>query len=404
MNSPISPGIGQGRQPIKPPAPSREPDNITKQIGTSQQNEQIQTKPNTQDSATQTTKDTVLPTKVTSLTPKAIFENMAKNAITLTKGSQELALLMATHGLEISEEMFNQVHKLLKGKTSRSAQENAILLVSKGLGETAQSTDIISNLLNKNSQLSKHLNNLSQMQQQMANFFKEFTQKHPSLLAFVGTFEEFNDNLKKFRQLNNQNALISKQSRLIDDGLTMEKFLNGLSVKYNLSQANLNQYIQTLSAFNKLLIGQLVLSQDSVKQPLGLLESYHYFQIPHPMAAIQAIEVLLRKNKLSQMATKDKKQPKNQQEKIIIQLDSEKLGVITVVLVVMGFKIWCSIYSSNEGTSSHVTAFREELSNNLKKYQYSLEDLKSLRKEFNLKKFIFPSQDISEVKQVQTEI
>ena len=80
------------------------------------------------------------------------------------------------------------------------------------------------------------------------------------------------------------------------------------------------------------------------------------------------------------------------------------MGTITVIVVVMGHKVWCTIYSDEESAINHVNSFRNELAENLKKYQYNLEDFKSSRKKIKLQKFIAPSQDISEVKRIQTEI
>ena len=49
-------------------------------------------------------------------------------------------------------------------------------------------------------------------------------------------------------------------------------------------------------------------------------------------------------------------------------------------------------------------SFSQELSKSLEKYQYKLEDFKPQEKRSTFKKFISPSQDISDVKRVQTEI
>ena len=84
-------------------------------------------------------------------------------------------------------------------------------------------------------------------------------------------------------------------------------------------------------------------------------------------------------------------------------MDTESMGNLTIIVVVMGFKVWCTIHSDQEHAVSHANAFRNELADNLKKYQYNLEEFKSSRK-INIQKFIAPSQDISEVKRIQTEI
>ena len=61
-----------------------------------------------------------------------------------------------------------------------------------------------------------------------------------------------------------------------------------------------------LGKFNENLMGQIILSQDSVKQPLGLLESYHYFQLPNPLSAQAVIEMFYENNPYAQKAKKKK--------------------------------------------------------------------------------------------------
>ena len=198
--------------------------------------------------------------------------------------------------------------------------------------------------------------------------------------------------------------MLVNPSELMDDAMAMQSFLKGLAKKLNLNDKALAKYLSELGKLNKYLMGQIILSQDSIKQPLGLLESFHYFQIPNPLSAQAVIEMLLRKQSRSRKGKKNETTNENEQEKIIISMDTENMGTITIIVVVMGFKVWCTIYSDQESAVSHVNSFRNELSENLKKYQYNLEEFKTTRKKINIQKFIAPSQDISEVKRIQTEI
>ena len=50
---------------------------------------------------------------------------------------------------------------------------------------------------------------------------------------------------------------------------------------------------------------------------------------------------------------KDKKDNK-EQDKIIISMDTESMGKITIMIVVMGFKVWCNVYSDQEHAVNHV--------------------------------------------------
>ena len=92
-----------------------------------------------------------------SLTPKDIMQQLANIKVPVNDQNQELALLMAAHGVEINEDSFAQLNKLLKGKKSRYDKESAVLLMSKGLADVSEDTSILKNLLSKNSSIANTL-------------------------------------------------------------------------------------------------------------------------------------------------------------------------------------------------------------------------------------------------------
>jgi len=342
-------------------------------------------------------------TQIKHLSVKDILQQLANIKAPVNDHNQELALLMAAHGIEISEESFGLINKLLKGKKSKEAKESAVLLVSKGLADATDDVGILSNVLGKKSTMSDALNQLSQMQSKMMGMLNNAIKDHPGLHAFISVFDEFNDQLKKLKHVHQSNRWLVNPEQMLGDSLMLASFLKGLGQTVGVHQKMLDAYLKALGQFNDHLMGQLVLSQDSIKQPLGLLESFHYFQIPNPLSAQAVIEMLLRKQSNTQKNDK-KESVQNEQEKIIINMDTESMGTLTIIVVVMGFKVWCTIHSDQEHAVSHANAFRNELADNLKKYQYNLEEFKSSRKKINIQKFIAPSQDISEVKRIQTEI
>ncbi|MEK9727803.1 MAG: hypothetical protein VW397_06830 [Candidatus Margulisiibacteriota bacterium] len=352
----------------------------------------------------QQTQEAGIPTRVSSLSPKDIVQQLANLKMPINDHLKDVALMMAAHGIEISEDSINLVNKLLKGKQSQSAKESAILLVSKGLGNAADDVSILQNLLGKNSPIAETLKNLQVMQQKMSNLLQNSLKDFPALQSFIGTFEEFNDDLKKLKKMDSSNRWLANQEMMIDDLFAMKAFLGGLAKKGIISGDLLNKYLQQLSQLKENLLAQSILNQNSIKQPLGLLESYHYFQIPNPMAAQAYIELLLRKQTGNRAKDKQKNNLSSEQDRIILSMESELLGKITVILTVMGFKVWCTVHSDNEEAVHHVNSFRNELSESLAKYQYKIEEFKTSRKHINIQRFIAPSQDISEVKRIQTEI
>ncbi len=360
-----------------------------------------ETAPQTQ---TQQAQQTTLPTKVSNLSPKDIVQQLASLNVPVNSHNQELALLMAVHGIEISEDSLALINKLLKGKKSQAAKESAVLLVSKGLGEAADDVNILQNLLGKSSSIAQTLKNLEMMQQKMSSLLQKSLKDFPAMQSFIGLFDDFNDDLKKIKRMDKNNRWLANQEEFLDDIFAMKGFLDGLQKKGVLKGSILDKYLQAMQSLKENFLAQSILNQNSIKQPLGLLESFHYFQIPNPMAAQAYIELLLRKQIGTKANDKKRKIDDKDQEKIILSMESETLGKITIILTVMGFKVWCTVHSDNEEAVHHVNSFRNELAENLAKYQYKIEEFKTTRKKINIQKFIAPSQDISEVKRIQTEI
>ena len=165
------------------------------------------------------------PTIVKSLSTKDIIQQLANIKVPVNNHNQELALLMAAHGVEISEDSFGLINKLLKGKKSKAAQESAVLLVSKGLGESTDNVDLLAKIFNKNSTITKSLQNLNQMQGKMMNLLSQQLKGNPSLQSFVSIFGDFSDQLKKLRKVSDGNSLLTNQAELMDDMLAMSGFL-----------------------------------------------------------------------------------------------------------------------------------------------------------------------------------
>jgi hypothetical protein len=404
--SPIWPGGKPSGEPIKPAEQVEQSFQLHKGVstpGTKAATGATQVE-STSTQAAQAAETAQPVTQIKSLSVQDILQQLANIKVPVNDHNQELALLMAAHGIEISEDSFALINKLLKGKKSQSAKESAVMLLSKGLGEQVDNVDVINQFLNKQASVSRSLNNLLQMQGKMQDILNSGLKNNPGLQAFMSVFEEFNDQLKQLKKISRANRLLGNQSALMDDLVAMEAFLKGLNQSV-LDSKGIKKYLKELHQLNQNLLGQLILSQDSVKQPLGMLESYHYFQIPNPLSAQAVIEMLLRKQARSAgEKNKGKKKTSKDREKIIISMETESMGTLTITIVVMGFRVWCTVYSDQEEAVNHAASFRQELVENLKKHDYDLEEFKSVRKKVDIKKFMAPSQDFTNVKRIQTEI
>ena len=89
--------------------------------------------------------------------------------------------------------------------------------------------------------------------------------------GFLSTFDDFNDELKKLKKLDRNNRWLSQPMDLMDDLIAMKGFLDGLVKKGVLNNKFVEKYLKSLANLNENLIGQMIVSQNSIKQPLGLL-------------------------------------------------------------------------------------------------------------------------------------
>ena len=78
--------------------------------------------------------------------------------------------------------------------------------------------------------------------------------------------------------MKSKQALFDKYG-LMTDSMAIDAFLGGLSKKFNLNNSILNKYLNQLDELKRNLLGQIILSQESIKQPAGALEAFDYFQI-----------------------------------------------------------------------------------------------------------------------------
>ena len=77
----------------------------------------------------QKTQDAGPVTKVSNLTVADINRQLANmKGVSPSEANQNLALLMAAHGIEISEETFSLVHKLLKGKKVKTCKRKCYIV------------------------------------------------------------------------------------------------------------------------------------------------------------------------------------------------------------------------------------------------------------------------------------
>ena len=160
---PIWPGGKSSQGPLKPTEEAFELHKEVSAPGVKSSGSASKVAETSTKAQTQKAQEAAPTTKITNLSVKDILQQLANIKVPVNDHNQELALLMAAHGIEISEDSFALINKLLKGKKSKGAKESAILLVSKGLGEATDDVGLLNNILSKNSKVSESLKNLAQI-------------------------------------------------------------------------------------------------------------------------------------------------------------------------------------------------------------------------------------------------
>lgn len=321
----------------------------------------------------------------------------------------QIAQMLLEYGVSLSEDSFEQLSKLLKGRKDTKTVQAAVVALSKGLKELPESVDFLSKFLSQKSNNSSHIeafqNNIQAFQKSLMG--KGFD---PSLMqqlsVLVGMMDEdLHKLINKDRKSTLLNGVI-KRGNMISNLHGIHQLLDGLGKKYdqNLSQefkASLGKFQGSIKEFMGYFVSQLILSKVSDTQSQGLLESFAYWQIPNFLAENP------RASMMDLLIKKDPKDPKTideQKTKVILSFYAPLLGKIVVLVVIQGKNVWYSFKSEDAQTVKHVQEFQKDLIEQMETVGYHLKGFHSVQGKENIEDFILPKQNLDELQRVDTQI
>ena len=345
------------------------------------------------------------------LTSEDLNKTLLQNGIQPSTETKEMASLMMKYGVELSRENFDQLLKLTSGRRDSSSMESAIIAKSKGLPESSV-MDGVKGLLFDQQHIASQAKAFQDVVQNFSKSINSFKNLDSSLMSGLSALmNEFSDELKKLikkdAQLGTQLAGF-RRGGLTKDLFSLMMLFQGVESKYVGDKrynaflkdvANMKQSTQRLLSN---LMAQQVISKSAKTQLADVMENFAFWQIPNLMAKNpedSKIDILIKKE------GKRKKETINPKKtKIILNIETPDLGVVTIILTIIDNKIWYVFNSENEATVKHLATLQNDLKERMETKQYVLAGFQTIKKRVDIKKYMLPTFDLDAIKRIDAEI
>ncbi|MCP4051108.1 MAG: hypothetical protein GY730_10440 [bacterium] len=328
--------------------------------------------------------------------------------------NQQILLSMLEHGIEASSDSFENISRMLKGKSKASDLKSAIISHSKNLSTSPKSVDILSSVLSDNQKLAKLLQktqqSLSSFQSQLLNSKELFSSKLMSLVPSI--LSEYDDNLKKIlKKATRKDIDISqfKRSDFIYDSKALNGFLSGIAQKLSnfKNNATARQLLNKLFILKKdieksmeALVYQMILSKSTDQNHKIGKEEFSYWQFPNPFAQTPSnIDILIRKNNASK-----KKDIDPSKTKIILRFDTLDMGEVYVIIEIQDQKIWYTFETGKGETKKNISKLIPALQKAMAAHNYEIVGVKTLPRKTDIKKVLIPTIKLDDFSRIRTEV
>jgi len=340
-----------------------------------------------------------------------IIDQLLKLQKPPTPENREVLMAMVQHGIEASEENFNAINRLRKGKTNSSSLESAIVALSKGLTDSTKGVDALAKFLSKNPQLAQQLEqlNISMAQfrnalQSNRNIFSDGL--FSGLMAILSDFDDQYKKLSKKSKDNELNLPKVKRQELMSDLNSLNQLLGGLS-KQVVDEGPAAQYLKgsleqlrgNLEEILDNLTSQVIFSKDPKKEHSGYSENYAYWQLPNPMTQRASnIDVLAKKsNDYSDKIDENR-------TRLVVKLETPDLGNMGIIADVRDKDVYSVFQSDNLETASTVEKNVKTFEQQLDEQEFNLKGFQSVKRRTNLKKHLMPTVELNSMSRIQTEV
>ena len=339
-----------------------------------------------------------------------IVDQLLSHNIPNTPDNKQMASFMMEHGLELSQENFTDLFKMLKGNKNPAQLESAVISLSKGLTGSSKSVEVLSQFLTNSPQLSPQIQELRTM---LAQFQSQLTSGpnllNPgltaSLLSIVSDMDDTFKKLNKKATEGNVGLADMKKGALLKDIKAFEQFLGGLEKQLAgnpQAEAMRNQMAkmrQELSEMMNSLTSQSILSKDSARQPLGTDDKFAYWQIPNPLTKESNMELLIRKDPQRKKGALDPKKTR-----IILKMETPDLGEISIIIDVLENRVWYIFNTSSEETKAFITKMNNDLKQRMAQANFQLSGMQAIQKRLDIRKYILPTLNLDSVMRIHHEV
>ena len=361
---------------------------------------------------------TVAPSFVRAMTPGDLISQLLSLGLQPSTDMRELAGKMLQSGLELSGDNFQKLTTLLRGSpdAGEATKDAAIQTVLKGLDDSPKAMTSLAGLLSSAKQQATQMQQVSAaMAKLQAALAPGKLLLSPNMQAMLsGLVAQFDQNLKDtLRESTDAEGLekLLAKSGLLSDAEGVKQLLDG--VMEQLRQGGqletpggrelaevLRQAQEALEGLKDNVLGQAVLSKDAARTDTSMNQRFIYNQFPNPMTFPPSTAELLIKRDENQ----DKAPVNPNKTRVILKLQTEALGEVTIFIDVENNKVWYTFNTETDETRDFVIRHTKDLQDRMKVINYDLTGMHAIKRKIDLKRYVMPRIDFDSFTRVSTEV
>lgn len=342
-----------------------------------------------------------------------VVEQLFQLGIPNSSENKELASMMMQHGLELSGDNFSQLFKMLKGDKQNSTLESAVITLSKGLGASSKSVDVLSGFLSSNPQIAQQMQSVRQalmeLQQKMSLGQNVLD---PGLLnSLTSLLSNVDEELKKFLKREADDTSQVGRGEMLNDMKGLSQLLGGIEQKLAESgklntpegrelQRQLNALKEQLKGPIDNLTSQVILSKDADRNMTSVNDKFAYYQIPNPFGEkMTNAEIAIRKD-----PSKKKGDFDPQKTRLVIKVDTPDLGEIAIIVDVLDQKVWYIFNTEHEDVNHLIQKTQGDLLKRMESLNLRVSGFQAVKKKIDIRKFILPTINLDSIVRIRTEV
>jgi len=411
MMDPSTRKAGGDHKTVYQPSSVEEAQGSNKNVGASDRASQVDSVKTVQaDTRTEQAAPKPIESQARPMGEADVIDQLFKLQKSPTPENKQILLMMIQHGIATSEENFELIMKLRKGRNSKNALESAVVSLAKGLADVPNSADIVSLFMNSqlhtSSNLQRLLNTLSQFRATLNAQGQLF---NSGLLAGLsGIVSDLEGILRKLNAKSSSDRFSLtplKRGELLTDFKALFGLLSGIEQQAQNVGNKGAGFLRSLSSlqgeietFLYSLSSQMIISKDSKWVLSREADQFLYWQIPNPFGGKQSnVDILIRREGGSSTVNMAK-------TRFIMRTETPELGELGIVMDLEDRKIWYLVQSEENQTQFLVKELTLNLKERMETIQYDLAGLQTLIRRLDLKKLLLPTFNLDDMSRVIAEV